>query len=209
MRKQIIIGLVALLPLISLAHAGILDGLFGNSNTVTATTTILSNATVSIQRNTTIETNFSYGSLSLTSSGQGQYNYQVTLPKSLMNGSSLFSFYLLGQYNGSLGYQYPAKVSCNTTSQINCTAVFIVTIGSYDRLEVIRNGVWLYALKLPKNIVTSQTQSIITVPKTYKVDSYYILGGLGIIGAVLLVGNIGYDRYRFWKNPNCYNEVNP
>jgi hypothetical protein len=210
--RRILIGLVLLLPLISFAHAGILDSILGiHSNTISnSTTTILaSNSTASLPQNTSIATNASAGNLSLISSGQGQYNYQVILPKTLMNGSSIFTFYLLGQYNGSLGFQYPASVSCSTTSQITCTAVFIVTIGSYDRLEIIRNGIWLYALKLPKSIITSQTRSITTVTQKTNNNIYYILGFFGIIGAIMLIGNVSYDRYRIWKNPNAYNEVNP
>jgi len=203
-------GMVILLPLLSVANAGIFDGLFGTSNTASTTTTILaSNSTPSVAQNTTIATNSLSGSLYLTSSGQGQYNYQVILPKSLMNGSSIFTFYLLGFYNNRLGYQYPAQVSCTTTSQINCTAIFIVTLGSFDRMEIIRDGVWLYALKLPKNITTGNTQAVITVPQKTNNNDTYILYAFGALAAVLLIGNISYDRYRVWKNPNCYNEVNP
>ena len=209
--RRLIIGIVVLLPLISFAHAGIFDGLFGTSNTISTSTTTISNSNTvaATSLNTTIATNSLQGSLSLTSSSGSQYNYQVLLPKNLLNGSSIFTFYLLGYYNNSLGYQYPAKVSCATTYQINCTAIFLVTLGKFDRLEVIRNGVWLYALKLPKNITTSQVQAVITVGQKTNNNDTYILYVFGIIAAVLIIGNVSYDKYRLKKNPNAYNEVNP
>lgn len=200
-----LIAMAIMIPLISIANAGIVDGLLGHTN---STTTILQNATQSTPQNTTIVTNQSAGNLTLTSSSGQQYNYQVILPKTLINGSDIFTFYLLGYYNNRLGYQFPAKVSCNTTSQINCTAVFIVTLGSFDRLEVIRDGVWLYALKLPTAINTGKVQSVTTVNQKTNNNLSYILYVFGGIALILLVGNIAYDAYAIRKNPNAYNEVN-
>lgn len=218
MRKEILIGIIVLLPLLSLANAAFFDGITcatlhigctSNTIAVNATVPVSNSSTNSISTNTSIVTNSLDGTIKQTYFNSQQYDYQIILPKSLMNGSGIFTFYLLGTYNGNLGFQYPAKVSCTTTNQINCTAIFIVTLGSFDRLEIIRNGMWLYALKLPASIVTKNVQAVTIVTPKQNNNLEYLLLVLGIIAAVMLSGNIAYDRYRIKQNPNAYIEVNP
>lgn len=216
--RKILIALIILLPFLSFTHAGAFDGItcsafhVGCSSNTTANVPISNQTVQGPTQNITVETNKSFGTISLLSSseisdGTAQYNYHITLPKHLSN-NSIFSFYLFGDYNNTPGFLYPATTSCVTTEQIDCNVSFIVTIGRFDRVEIIKNGEWTYALALPSNIVTANTRAIVSVVDKPKKGNTYALYAIVAIATILIVGNVGYDRYRVYKNPNIYNEVN-
>lgn len=165
-----------------------------NSINVTNSTSI---GTTTIPQNTTITEK---GKVIQTYAQNGQYVFSVTLPKSNVT-TGIYGFAVLGLYGTRQVYQDSVLTNCTTTNKITCTTTFVLDIGTYTALEVTNNGNWIYALKLPATITTTNTKPIITTNKGTD-NTVGIVIALVAVSAVLIAGSmVAYSIYMQKKHP--------
>lgn len=211
--KQLILALLllsSLAPLVSASNTTYQNTLLcflkiyciPTNNTITVSNVPIAknttgNSTLVIQ-NTTLTT---LGTSRLTFSTPGQYGYSISLTRTNNSPTGIYSFALLGSFNGGKVYVPSAFSSCEITNKIDCTATFLVNLGAYNSIEVINNGQWLYSIKLNSKVILTPPTPIVQVEKGIDYIPYIFWGSMALI-FILIIGNIAYLR---WKEAELYN----
>jgi hypothetical protein len=124
-----------------------------------------------------------------------QYIYQVEINRTNYT-NVIYSFLLLGSFNGNNVYSPPAYTNCTLTSIVSCRTTFIVQFGNYSEMEVRINGVWKYALKLPSTAESNLTASAIVIPRQ---PNYTLPIALGIVVVICVIAGGNYWYYERHK----------